>query len=222
MEKVKRLFNVYLAPAETFSDLKEKSDWIFPFVVVLLISILISFLILPVSLPVQVEQIRNNPDFSIEQKNDIIERLQGVFPYISGGIGVILGIVLTYFFMSGFITLVRFIFGGEKIGFKHVFSAVAYIGTLNILASLFTALIIYSTGDLTTGLSLGLFFPEASGYLARLIGGISLFGVWQTVLYAILLIVFYKYSKVKAFSIMFGSYIIWRLLSSIVDFSSMV
>ncbi len=222
MEKIKKLLNVYLAPAETFTDLKEKSDWIFPFIVVLLISIMINFLILPVSLPVQVEQIRNNPDFSIEQKNVIIQRLQGTFPYISGAIGVVIGVLLTYFLMSGFISLVRFIFGGKKIGFKHLFSAVAYIGALNILASIFSAFIIYSTGDLTTGLSLDLFFPEASGYFARLIGGISLFGVWQTVLYAILLSVFYKYPKVKAFSIMFGSYIVWRLISSIIDFSSMI
>ena len=221
MEKIKRMANIYLAPSETFSDVKEKNDWLFPFIIVLLISLTVNFLIIPVSLPAQVQQIRNNPNLSIEQKNTSITMLQGIYPYISNAIVVLIVLVFTYFFMSGFISLIRFIFGGEKIAFKHVFSAVAYISVLNILASVFSYLIITSTGDLTASLSLSLFFPGLSGYLGRVIGGISLFGVWQTFLYGVLLIVFYKYSRVKAFSIMFSSYLIWRLLSSIIDLSAL-
>lgn len=221
MEKIKRMLNIFLAPSETFSALKEESDWIFPLFIVLLVSITISMIIIPVSLPVQVEHIRSNPDISIEQKNVLIQRLEGVFPYITNAIAVVLVLLFTYFFMTGFIMLIRFIFGGKKLDFKHVFSAVAYIGFLNILASAFMALIIYGTGNLNTSLSIALFLPEMGGYVGRLISNISIFGLWQTGLYAILLTVFYKYTKTKAFSIMFGSYFIFVLLFSLVNFSAM-
>lgn len=218
MEKLKRVLNIYFSPAEVFSKLKEKQDWLFPLVLVLIVSLFSSYLLLPsVILPSQVEQITSNSNLSLEQKNELMTRMTGIYPYITTTIGSVVGIIVSTLFMACIIIVIRFIFGGKKVGFKHVFSAVAYIGVINILATIFISLIMYTTGDTTTGLNLGLFI-DMRNYFGRVLSGIGFFGIWQTILYGILLMVFYKYSKVKAFSIMFSLYLIWRLLISLFHF----
>ncbi|MFP4662287.1 MAG: YIP1 family protein [Halanaerobiales bacterium] len=216
MEKIKRLMNLYLSPTETLSEVKEKSDWLFPGIVLLISAVIYAVLIIPITMPAQIEAYKNNPDLTVEQKNALIEGAQGIFPYIGGAVGAILMTVLILFIMAGFVILIRFIFGGNKVGFKHVFSAVAYISTINLLSYIFGLIVTYATGDLIADISINLLFPGlSSSYLGRVIGGISVFGVWQAVLYSLLLIVFYNYSKVKAFSIMGVSYLILLLITAI-------
>ncbi|MEJ6950286.1 YIP1 family protein [Natronospora cellulosivora (SeqCode)] len=205
MGRVKRMVNIFLSPTEVFEELKEKSDWLIPLLLILIVSLLLSYFILDVTIPTMIEEVHANPDLSAMEREQQIAYLESPIMYVSSVIGGFLGNIIIYLILAGVFVLISFVFGGEKIAFKNIFSGAVYVGLIGILASIFAGLITYSTGELSTGLTLGLFLP-ASGYLERLIGGISIFGIWQVILYSLMLMVFYNYSKKKAFSIMFALY----------------
>ncbi|MFW6034771.1 MAG: YIP1 family protein, partial [Halothermotrichaceae bacterium] len=192
---------------------KEKEDWLFPIIILLVVAVIVTLIQTPINIEKQIEYYTNNPDISVEQKNTMIEQTKGIFPYIGGSITIIIIVLFSLTFMAGVFYGIRFLFGGEKVGFKHLFSAVCYTGLINVLAYIF-ALIVIFTSDKTQGLTLSAFLPNIKGFLQYLFGSISLFGIWQTVLYGLILNVFYKYNKSKSFTISFSVFLILSLLKA--------
>jgi hypothetical protein len=206
MSKLQRVINIYLSPTEVISELRESSDWFFPLVLLISVSLISSLLLLPsVIIPVQVEGIKANPNFTLEQKNMMLQSLQGPYPYVTTVISTFLGQVIILLILAGVLNVIGFIFGGQKVAFKSLFSAVCYVGLIGIIETIFLSIVMYLQKTINTGLNLGLFI-KAEGYLGKLLRSLDFFGIWQTALLALVLIVFFKYSKVKAFLIMFGLY----------------
>lgn len=206
MSKLQRVINIYLSPTEVISELRESSDWFFPLVLLISVSLISSLLLLPsVIIPVQVEGIKANPNFTLEQKNMMLQSLQGPYPYVTTVISTFLGQVIILLILAGVLVVIGFIFGGQKVAFKSLFSAVCYVGLIGIIETIFLSIVMYLQKTINTGLNLGLFI-KAEGYLGKLLRSLDFFGIWQTALLALVLMVFFKYSKVKAFLIMFGLY----------------
>ncbi|ACL69019.1 YIP1 family protein [Halothermothrix orenii] len=205
-----KMVNIFLSPEEVFMDLKEKSDWVVPLVTILVISLLTTFILLPsVIIPKQVEQITNNPNLSLEQKNKSLEIIHGPVNYFITIIGSVLGMFIGVLILSGGLMLIRVIFKGEKVPFKNVFSGAVYTSLIPALGSIITTILSYYQNSLISSFNLSLFVPELNNkFIKMFIERITLFGVWEVILIGLMLSIFYKYSKKKAFSIAFGVYFI--------------
>ncbi len=206
MNKLQKVINIYLSPTEVISELRESNDWVFPLVLLIAVSLISSLLLLPsVIIPVQVEGIKANPNYTLEQKNMMLQSFQGPYPYITTVISTFLGQVVILLILAGILVGIRFIFGGQKVPFKNLFSAICYVGLIGVIETVFLSITMYLNKSINTSLNLAL-FVKAEGYLGRLFRSLDFFGIWQAALLAIVLMVFFKYSRVKAFSIIFGLY----------------
>ncbi len=213
MNGLKRIINIFLAPVAVFEEMKSKAGWLLPLSLYLLISLLSTYLLLPtVIIPNQIAMISANPELTIEQKNAFIAGAGGATPYITATITALLLIPLLFLFLAGLVALIRVVFGGEAFSFKKIFAATCYIGLIGSLGTILTSIIMYTQNIIDAAFNLALFFPGASGFAGRLLSGISVFGLWQTALFALLLMAFYQYSRVKAFSIMFVLYLAWQIV----------
>lgn len=213
LTRLARIINVIVSPLEVFKDLKNNSDWLILLSLIIIVATISTFTLLPtVIIPSRIEQVTVNQQLSIEQKNQFIASLQGVTPYISSLLSTLILIIISFLIISSIISMVRFFFGGEKVEFKYIFTAVCYAGIVSSIATIFNSIFIYTQQTLTTGLSLSLFLNNLQGFTARFFSSIELFGIWETILFSLILVSFYNYSKVKSFSIMFSLYFIWKII----------
>lgn len=222
MGKLKRIINIFLSPAEVFEELKNESDWLLPLSIIIVVSLLSTLLLLPsVIIPNQAEMIAKNPNLTLEQKNASMAYLKGPFLYVTTIFSTTIMPIIVFAILAGVVMLIRGIFGGEKVKFKKVFSAVIYTGLIGSLGTLFNSIVMYTQKTINVGLNLALILPQTTGFLQRLYKGITVFGLWQVILMGILLTVFYKYSKRKAFTIIFTLWIIWKIGVSLVSIPGM-
>lgn len=205
MRRLSKLVNIFLSPVDVFNELKDKSDWVFPLLILILVGAISTLVLLPnVITPQQVDKIINNPDLSVEQKNAALQYMKGPFMYIFPLLGVFIGVPVVYLVLAGALIVVRLVFGGDSISFKKLLSAVAYIGIVGALGQVFGTLVALSQKTLNVSLSPGLFLTKSDSLVYEILNKLDIFTIWETILFGLLLMVFYRYSRAKAFSIVFG------------------
>lgn len=205
MTRLSKLVNIFLSPVDVFNELKDKSDWVFPLLILILVGAISTLVLLPnVITPQQVDKIINNPDLSVEQKNAALQYMKGPFMYIFPLLGVFIGVPVVYLVLAGALIVVRLVFGGDSISFKKLLSAVAYIGIVGALGQVFGTLVALSQKTLNVSLSPGLFLTKSDSLVYEILNKLDIFTIWETILFGLLLMVFYRYSRAKAFSIVFG------------------
>jgi hypothetical protein len=187
MNEGKRLISVFISPSRCFEDIKDKSRWWLPFLILLVAAAIASVLPrLTIPPDVFLETIRQNLPQGVEMQEEqmqmIVERMSSPVAIIGTAVSVILlQTIIT--FLSALVFWVLFSLFGGKSSFKKSISIVSYTGLVTALGLLFISAlsIILQRVDIMTSLGL-LPFLDRGTFLFRFASQIDFFALWRVLL----------------------------------------
>lgn len=210
-----RIIKMFFSPGEVFKQIKEKQEgifWITPLLIMLIAAVVYSSLVLPIEISDQIARTEAHPELEEEQIETRITYLETSFHFFSSVFAEIGRQLIYYLVIAFLLSVLQVYLGGQSVGYGKFFTGVIYVGMIKSLGLIVEGIIQYSQSSLDHGLHLASVFPEIEGFFAHYLQTISLFGFWQVLLFGLLLQVYYGYSKLKSFSIVFSLWLLWNVV----------
>jgi Yip1 domain len=214
---VVRLIGVIFSPRETFAKLVPKAPWLSALAVVTLLTAggQYAFLSTEVGQQAMVDQqihqaeIRNGGSIT-QQQIDMFDGLKTKNRYIVGISILIVGPIMTFVFAGLYFGVFNALLGGDA-SFRQVLAIVTHSGAVNIVQTLFVLPLNYIRESASSATTLGVFvqsFLDETNFVARVLGMIDLFIVWNLVVTAIGLGVLYRRKTGPIFWSLMGVYVV--------------
>lgn len=197
-----RVIGIFTSPGETFKSIDQKSMWLVPFLITVILTIGLSFYTMDIVMKDQSARLEAR-DLT-EQQMEVArsQKMEGAMKYI-GVIATPVGTLIVWSVLAGVLLFgCNTILGGEG-KFKKVFSVVAWSYLVMMLGGVIKSFLIVSKGTsqgVTTSLALFLPMPgigEKASLLYRFLSRLDIFTIWQIALWIIGLAVVYRFSPKK-------------------------
>lgn len=214
-----KIFKVFYQPSGVFGFLTKKTEWIIPFVLMIIVSSILGYLIQPIMMKersqiiyAQIEKYKDR--MSEEQYNQTMTTMQENLEKERGfKITSSLTVIIFLFVLLVIITVIslvtgNFVFGG-KANFWIVMNAIAFAGLVGLLGDIVRDLMALAKGTTYIYTGLGLLKPiEDSSMLYYFLKQIDVFSIWRLIVASIGLGIVYKMKPVKFGYVLFGVWII--------------
>jgi len=197
-----RIFGIFVFPAKVFRYLRENPSWLLPLIVLFSLTTVNQILTMDIKRTERIEHVRENPEFSQERKDSIIDgiekRTSPLFQY-SRLLLTPIEIILVLIIISAFLFLFGNIFLSKNGKFIQVFSMFTYSSLLIIPASLVKTPLILWQNSSNVRISLNHLINEMpeNSLFYNLLFRIDLFELWQVILVALGMSIIYKSRFVK-------------------------
>jgi hypothetical protein len=142
----------------------------------------------------QVHQIELRNGGNVTQAQiDGIEKFGPFMKYVIPGTILVMGPIFTFVFAGIYFGVFNALLGGDA-SYKQVLAITAHSGAINIVQTLFILPLNYIRQSASSATSLGVFvqFLDETNFVARVLGMIDLFIVWNLIVTAIGLAVLYR------------------------------
>lgn len=205
-----RLLGIFSAPTRLFSDIKEKPEWITPFVIVLVVIALAAsatVILTKDTMMIKQEELLRERGVSEEQIEQTKKFMQGPLPAVFGGIsgGIFMGIILLLFTVV--LNLFIPVFGGTS-GFKYVLTVVSFSALIKVPSAVLKIILIAITKSPFVTTSFALIAPnlEKTSFVYQLLAGFDFFIIWEMILVAIGISIINNVKRQNAYILVF---LIW-------------
>jgi len=213
---IQRIWGVFVAPRATFSALAQSIgmwDLLAPFLILLVLSMGSQVPIGPMAIEEQQQRILQREDIPDEQKDVILERMEGaVRPsrYLLGGVTII----VWYAILGGVVMFFgAFILGGQAT-YKDSLAVVLYASLVSIVESVLKIPLMLQTGTTKVETGLALLLPGSldGTLIYRFFHRLDFFAMWKVFLVALGVALIYKVEERKARIVLFGAWILAMFL----------
>jgi hypothetical protein len=211
---VKRILNLYFSPAETFKAVNEKPDWIVPISLLIVVILIVTMVAMPkIIIPEQRKHLEGMEQIPKEMKEKQLERLEGIFPYITTPLTIIVLSFILLFLQSS-IFMLAFLLFGNRVNFKKVLAVVSYSFLTGIPESILRAALMFIKRTAQVYTSLVLVFPnlDMKSPLFKLLSRLDIFMIWRLALISLGCSIIYGIGRKKSFGIVFGLWILWLIV----------
>jgi hypothetical protein len=208
-------FDMYFSPDKSFRGIDEKPDWIWPVLVVAILSALILIWIAPIMHQTQVEHLMAVKNLSRGEAEQMLAKSAGwqkFFLPLSTFIMIFISQVVVAFFFY----LVGTVFLGGAVPYVKVLAMWAYTSlAVGIVAMVVRVPIMLSkkTIAVQTNLAAILSADSKGTILYKILTAFDVFMLWQLVLMTIGFTVIFKFSGKKSATAVFGLWAVWVILS---------
>lgn len=214
---IQRIFGVFLTPRATFTALGQSIgmwDLLAPFLILLVLSVGSQALIGPLALEEQQQRILQRKDIPDEQKDAILERMEGALNrpsrYLLGGITII----VWYAILGGVVMFFgAFILGGQA-SYKDTLAVVLYASLVGVVEQIVKIPLILQTGTTKVETGLALLLPGSldGTLIYRFFHRLDFFAMWKVFLVALGVALVYKVEEKKARTVLFGAWVLAMFL----------
>jgi len=214
------MFNAFVDPAGLAKAAKTKLFWLWPLIVVSLVTAVVLYLMTPYSLSIAEARLAQQtiPPERMEQTRHITQIITGVIPFIAP-----VGFVVILSLLAFFVNLTSSM-SGVTTKFRDVFSLMAGCSLIICLQTIATLVVLRVKGDEVTtqeqmapAFGLDIFIP-AHGALLAILNYFSIFQIW----YLVILVLAFAYmtgsTKGKAFFAVLPAWLIPLILKVIGSF----
>jgi hypothetical protein len=204
------IFNIYFAPSRVFSVLKEKPQWITPFIIILVVVAATA----AVTVTLTRETIIARQEEMFEQRGMTDEQIEQAKQFTSGSAilisSILSGVIFTALLLLIFAVVTNLfipLFGGES-GFKKVFSVICFSALVMVPAAILKLIMIAMTKSpfVTTSLALAVPSMAKTSFLYQLLAGFDFFALWEMILVAMGISITNSVVKKNAYILVF---VIW-------------
>jgi Yip1-like protein len=212
-----RLAGVIFSPRETFAALVPRPRWLGALAVVTLLTAGSQYAFLSTEIgqqamvDQQIHQAELRGGGSITQQQiDMFESLKTKNRYIVGGSILIIGPIMTFLFAGIYFGVFNAMLGGDAT-YKQVLAIVTHSGAVNLVQMLFVVPLNYVRESASSATNLGVFvqsFLDETNFVARVLGMIDLFIIWNLLITAIGLGVLYRRKTGPIFWSLMGAYVV--------------
>jgi hypothetical protein len=209
-----KITGIYYQPSKVFEQLKPKTLWWVPFIILLAVSVAVMFITRPVVVPEIMDQMAKNPDIPAESLPQVQERIQNP---LYGLLGVLVGMPLVWVAI-GLVFWGIFSMLGGKSSFGPMFAATAWAGMVSIPGSLIKVPLMFAMETAKVHTSLALILPPDMDetYIFRLLAQIDIFTIWTLAVMALGYSVFTGIKQKKSLWAVFIAWSVWALVISAV------
>jgi len=192
---VARFFGVIVSPRETYESIVAHPKWLGMLAItVLAVSVLLTgFLMTKVGQDAWFDAATRNPGMT-DQQLQAVEKMAPFAGYFAGA-SIFVFMPLMLVVVAGILFAVFNAALGGNATFKQVFAVVVHAGPIGVLSQLFTVPMNYARGTMTSGTNLYVLvqsFVEENTFVAKLLGMIDIFLVWQLIVLSMGLAVLYR------------------------------
>jgi hypothetical protein len=207
-----KITGIYYQPSKVFEQLKPKTLWWVPVIILLAVSVGVMFITRPVVVPEIMDQMAKNPDIPAESLPQVQERIQNP---LYGLLGVLVGMPLAWVAV-GLVFWGIFSMLGGKSSFGPMFAATAWASMISIPGSLIKVplMFIMDTAKVQTSLALILSTDMDGTYIFRLLAQMDFFTIWTVAVMALGYSVFSGVKPKKSFWAVFITWIVFILIIS--------
>lgn len=205
-----KIIDIFTAPTRVFTGLKEKPEWVKPFVIVLVVVALSSaftVMLTKDTIITKQEEALRERGMSDEQVEQAKKFIQGPLPVVLGGIGGAVFTAVLLLLFTVVLNLLVPVFGGTD-AFKSVFSVVSFSALIMVPATVLKLILIAITKSPYVTTSLALLAPnlEKTSFLYQLLAGFDFFVIWEMILVALGISIINGVKKQNAYILVF---LIW-------------
>ena len=214
---IQRIWGVFVTPRATFTALTQSIgmwDLLAPFLILLVLSLGSQALIGPLAFEEQQQRILQREDIPDEQKDAILERMEGALNrpsrYLLGGITII----AWYAILGGVVMFFgAFILGGQGT-YKNTLAVVLYAGLVGVVEWIVKIPLILQTGTTKVETGLALLLPGSldGTLIYRFFHSLDFFAMWKVFLVALGVALVYKVEEKKARIVLFGAWVLAMFL----------
>jgi len=206
------IMDIYFAPSKVFTSLKEKPQWLMPFIIVLVVvavTAVVTVSLTREAIAERQEQVFEERGLSEEQIEQARQFTSGPVIMISSAVSaaVITAVVLLIFALV--VNLFSPLFGGES-GFKMVFSVICFSALVTVPAAILKLIMIAITRSPFVTTSLALLVPNLAktSFVYQLLAGFDFFILWEMILVALGISITNNVMKRNAYILVFLIWII--------------
>jgi hypothetical protein len=207
-----RLLDIYFAPKNVFTKLKENPRWLSPFIIVLVVIAITAAVTVGMTKDMITQQQRKGleerglPEEQIEQ---IMSFSQGPFPLIIAIVGTSLGYAVIIMLFTLIINFLIRPFGGNPM-YRTVFSVVCFASLIKIPAAILKMILVVITKSPYVTTSLVLFVPSLAktSFAYQFLAGFDFFIIWEMILVAIGISITNELKQKNAYILVFFIWIV--------------
>jgi len=202
-----KIMDIFTAPTQVFTGLKEKPEWAKPFIIVLIIIALSSaftVMLTKDAIITKQEEALRERGLSDEQVEQAKKFIQGPLPIVFGGIGGAFFTALLLLLFAVVLNLLVPVFGGTS-AFKSVFSVVSFSALIMVPAAVLKLILVAITKSPYVTTSLALLVPniEKTSFLYQFLAGFDFFVIWEMILVALGISIINRVKKQNAYILVF-------------------
>jgi hypothetical protein len=215
---VQKAIGVFFSPNESFQVIDRKPDWIFPLVVIIILTLVFTMITLPYTLPEQMQkqraklEERGMADDDIDRAMETGEKMGKIM----APVGVIIGVPIALLLFTLITWFVGNVLLGGQTTFKKMFSVYTYSSLIGTFGLLIRSVIIFvkKTADIHFSLALLLPQEQSETFLYKFLKAFDVFSIWQYAVLAIGFAIIYKFTIKKAGWTMAAMFLIIALISA--------
>ena len=205
-----RIINIFTAPTKVFTTLKEKPEWVTPFIIVLVVVALSAAITVSVTkeaIIAKQEEMMRERGMTEEQIEQALKVASGPVMVISSTIGAAVFIVIVLLVFAFLTNLLIPLFGGTG-AFKQVWSVVCFSALIKVPSAILKVILMAFTKSPYVTTSLALFVPGLAedSFAYKALAGFDFFIIWEMVLVALGISITNEIEKKNAYTVVF---LIW-------------
>lgn len=206
------ILDIYFAPSKVFAALKEKPQWVTPFIIVLVVVALTAALTVNFSR----DEIMARQEERMREQGRSEEEIERAMQFTSGPViflgSAISATIFTAVLMLLFGLIVNLfvpLFGGES-GFKTIFSVICFSSLVLVPSAILKLILIAITRSPYVTTSLALLAPGLAKdtFVYKLLAGFDFFIIWEMILVALGINITNGIAKKNAYVLVFVIWII--------------
>jgi hypothetical protein len=210
-----RLVGVIFSPRETFGRVVSTAPWVGALLVVTLLTAGGQYVFLNTEIgqtamvDQQIHQIELRNGNVTQAQLDSVEKFGPYMKYVIPGTILVMGPIFTFVFAAIYFGVFNALLGGDA-SFKQVLAVTTHSGAINVVQTLFVLPMNYIRQSASSATSLGVFvqFLDETNFIARVLGMIDLFIVWNLIVTAIGLSVLYRRKAAPIAWSLLGVYVV--------------
>ncbi len=224
MNIIERTIGVFAAPTKTFEDIAAKPNWIFPLLLIIILTMLITQMLVPAILADQQSspewaKMMQNPDLTAEQLEAMQEMsTKGVQNFAAIGAGVVSLIAIAI--ASVVLLFVGNIILGGNAKYLQIFSMFTWGGLVGLSGYILRLPLSLSRETMQVYLGPAVLFGDGSheSVLFKIAAALDIFVLWRVALVAIGFGAIYRLTAGKSFAVIGGLYAL--MVAASIIFSS--
>lgn len=201
-----KLGNIFASPTRTFEAVDKKPTWLWPFIIMLVVSLLAAYLTLPQQAKLAVDNMTRQGNMSPEQMAIAMKTIPASI------LGFSLFSVLVWFFLFAAVYyLIGSVFLGGDSSYKKVLSIQAWTSLIIVVSSIIRVPLVQAKDSYMVSLSPAMLLPSdyVGSKLFIFLSQFDFFIIWYLIVLGLGFGYIYKFSKAKSYSVIAVCWVIW-------------
>jgi len=207
---MKNLINTFITPRKIFESLKEKPEWVTPFIIILVTVAITATLTIEMTketMMMKQEEIMRERGLTDEQIEQAMKFAAGPFVMVTGAISAAIFTTIIFLLFALLLNIFIPLFGGIG-AYNRVFSVICFSAMVIVPADILKLILIAITRSPYVSTSLALFVPNLAkeSFIYQLLSGLDFFMFWEMILVSLGISITNEIKRDNAYIIVF---IIW-------------